>query len=147
VLLVAATSVLASGCGGAGTGANKAGGSGPPVVLRMADAYNPDLELEPAVEYFARRLRELSDGTVRVRVVEDWGEERSTAEQKVVRAVADGNAELGWVGTRIFDTLGVTSFQSRARASRTRRPPIWARSGGRSRPSTTHSSRIHRPGC
>ena len=26
--------------------------------------------------------------------------------------VAAGKADLGWVGTRIFDTLGVTSFQA-----------------------------------
>ena len=33
-------------------------------------------------------------------------------EQRVVRDVADGKADLGWVGTRTFDTLGVYDFQA-----------------------------------
>jgi TRAP-type C4-dicarboxylate transport system substrate-binding protein len=33
-------------------------------------------------------------------------------EQQVVRAVGDGRADLGWTGTRIFDTLGVRGFDA-----------------------------------
>jgi TRAP-type transport system periplasmic protein len=34
------------------------------------------------------------------------------AEQQVVRATAHGDVDLGWTGTRVFDTLGVTSLQA-----------------------------------
>jgi len=34
------------------------------------------------------------------------------AERQVVRGVADGAFDLGFVGTRVFDTLGVRSFQA-----------------------------------
>ena len=34
------------------------------------------------------------------------------AEQQVVRAVAAGKADLGWAGARVFDTMGVSSFQA-----------------------------------
>ena len=30
----------------------------------------------------------------------------------MVRAVAAGKADLGWAGARVFDTMGVTSFQA-----------------------------------
>ena len=29
-----------------------------------------------------------------------------------MRAVAAGQVDLGWSGTRVFDTMGVTSFQA-----------------------------------
>ena len=34
------------------------------------------------------------------------------AEQQVVRDVSAGEIDLGWVGTRVFDTLDVKSFQA-----------------------------------
>jgi TRAP-type C4-dicarboxylate transport system substrate-binding protein len=40
------------------------------------------------------------------------GEFEPDAEQQIVRGVADGTYHLGVVGTRVFDTLGVTSFQA-----------------------------------
>ncbi len=109
--LAAAATTLTAGCSGR-AGANKAGGQGPPVVLRMADAYEPGLDLEPAVAYFVRRVRELSNGRLRIRVIDAWGGVRPGAEQQVVRSVAAGKADVAWVGTRIFDTLGLNSFQA-----------------------------------
>jgi TRAP-type C4-dicarboxylate transport system substrate-binding protein len=111
-VLAAVAGAVMAGCSGGGAGADKAGGSGAPVVLRMADGYNPGLDLEPAVAYFVRRVRELSKGKLRVHVVEDWGHESPGFEQQIVRAVAAGKTDLGWVGTRAFDTLGVRSFQA-----------------------------------
>ena len=81
----------------------------------MANGYS-DLSYEPGVAYFVRRVRELSHGAVRIHVVSDWrvrnGSPSPDFEQLVVRDVAGGKADLGWVGTRIFDTLGVRSFQA-----------------------------------
>jgi TRAP-type C4-dicarboxylate transport system substrate-binding protein len=109
-VLAAAVVVLVVGCGG-GTGADKAGGSRP-VVLQMADGYDPSLELEPAVASFVQRVHELSHSSLRIRVVDDWAGNRPGFEQQIVRAVAADKADLAWVGTRVFDTLGVDSFQA-----------------------------------
>src|SRR5205814_6589835 len=72
--LAAAVCVLAAGCGGGG-GADKAGGSRP-VTLTMADGYDPDLTLEPAVAFFVRRAQELSNGKLRIKVGDNWAGKR-----------------------------------------------------------------------
>jgi TRAP-type transport system periplasmic protein len=105
------TAVLAGGCGDGGAGGDKAGGSGEPVVLGMANAY-ANLEYTPAIKEFVARVRERSGGNLRIEVVHDVGEGSADAEQQVVRAVAAGKVDLGWSGTRVFDTIGVTSFQA-----------------------------------
>jgi TRAP-type transport system periplasmic protein len=109
-MLAAAVTAATTGCSGR-TGADKAGGS-QPVVLRMADGYEPGLDLEPAVAYFVRRVQALSKGNLRIRVRDAWGHTKPGFEQQIVRDVAADKADLGWVGTRIFDTLGVNSFQA-----------------------------------
>jgi len=80
-------------------------------VLRMANSYG-DLQSAPVIEYFVSRVRERSGGNVRVQVASPWGDYADDAEQQVVRAVATGKVDLGWAGTRVFDTMGVTSFQA-----------------------------------
>jgi TRAP-type transport system periplasmic protein len=110
VVAVVATSCN-TGSGLRNTGADKAGGSGEPVVLRMANTYG-DLGDLPAIAYFVDRVEELSGGEVRIEVVNGWGNSAPNAEEQVVRSVSTGEVDLGWAGTRIFDTLGVTSFQA-----------------------------------
>jgi len=111
LVLAAAAASLLAGCGGE-AGAEKAGGRPAPTVLKLADGYDPGLELEPAVAYFVKRVGQLSRGELRIRVVDDWAGNRPGMEQIVVRAVASGKADLGWAGTRVLDTLGVTSFRA-----------------------------------
>jgi TRAP-type C4-dicarboxylate transport system substrate-binding protein len=111
VALAVIAAVAAGGCSGGGAGGDKAGGSGAPVVLRMANA-TADLEVVPLIKDFVSQVRERSGGNVRVQVVNRWGEYAADAEQQVVRAVAAGKVDLGWAGTRVFDTMGVTSFQA-----------------------------------
>lgn len=113
VIALAAIAVLAAGgCGGGSSGGeDKAGGSGEPVVLRLANT-NGQLEYTPAVVEFVNRVEKLSGGNLRVEAVNEWGTPAADAEQQVVRDVSDGEIDLGWVGTRVFDTLGVTSFQA-----------------------------------
>jgi TRAP-type C4-dicarboxylate transport system substrate-binding protein len=112
-LVLAAIAILAAaGCaGGSGGGEDKAGGSGEPVVLRLANT-NGQIDFTPAVDDFVKRVEELSEGNLRIEVVDDWGEGASDAEQQVVRDVSAGEIDLGWVGTRVFDTLDVKSFQA-----------------------------------
>jgi TRAP-type C4-dicarboxylate transport system substrate-binding protein len=111
--LFVVAAVAAAGCTGGSGGGDKAGGGGAPVVLRLAN-YADSLDLEPAVADFVKRVEDLSGGNVRIEVVSDWGGLGTTAgvEQQVVADVVAGKADLAWVGTRIFDTLGVKSFQA-----------------------------------
>jgi TRAP-type C4-dicarboxylate transport system substrate-binding protein len=101
----------AAACGGGDASEDKAGGTGEPVVLRMANT-NGQIDFTPAVDDFVKRVEELSGGNLRIEVVDDWGKGASDAEQQVVQGVSAGEVDLGWVGTRVFDTLGVESFQA-----------------------------------
>jgi TRAP-type C4-dicarboxylate transport system substrate-binding protein len=111
VALALIAAIVAGGCSGDGVGSDKAGGAGEPVVLRLANTAS-NLESFPAVADFVGRVRERSGGTVRIEAVNEWGEFAADAEQQLVRAVATGQVDLGYAGTRVFDTMGVTSFQA-----------------------------------
>ena len=111
VALAVIAVVAAGGCSGGGAGGDKAGGSGEPVVLRLANTAG-DLEAAPLIKDFVSRVRERSGDIVRIQVVNRWGEYAADAEQRVVRDVAAGKVDLGWTGARVFDTLGVTSLQA-----------------------------------
>lgn len=106
------SAVSACSVGGDGD-ADKAGGSEAPEVLRLAvadDAEQPDA---PFARYFARRVSALSDGSVRVRVVWDAAGQNSPGyELNIARLVHDGDFELGWMGSRAWDRMGITSFQA-----------------------------------
>jgi TRAP-type transport system periplasmic protein len=112
LVLAAIVALAAAACGGGGGGGeDKAGGAGAPVVLELANT-GGSIDQTPAVEYFVNRAEELSGGNVRIEVVDQWAEFASDAEQQVVRDVAANEVDLGWVGTRVFDTMRVTSFQA-----------------------------------
>lgn len=107
--VVAAVALLVAACGD--SGGTKAGGDGGPVTLRMANPY-AHLNYEPAVGYFVEQVAERSGGDLQVELVHEWGEFAPDAEQRLVRAVAAGDVDMGWVGTRVLDTLGVDSFRA-----------------------------------
>jgi TRAP-type C4-dicarboxylate transport system substrate-binding protein len=107
--LVLATAVSVAGCG-ALTG-NKAGGPAAPVVLRMATV-NSEAGFNPAVTELLERVEALSNGNVKIEMAFGVGEFEPDAEEQIVRGVADGSYDLGVVGTRVFDTRGITSFQA-----------------------------------
>ena len=114
LLLTALISGAVSACDLEGGGdADKAGGSEAPEVLRLAvadDAEQPDA---PFARYFARRVAALSDGSVRVRVVWDAAGQSSPGyELGIAQRVRDGDFELGWMGSRAWDRMGITSFQA-----------------------------------
>jgi TRAP-type C4-dicarboxylate transport system substrate-binding protein len=111
VALAAVAAVVAGGCNGGGAAGDKAGGAGEPVVLRMANTAG-DLEVVPLIKDFVSQVRQRSGGNVRIEVVHRWGDFAADAEQQAVRDVAAGKADLGWAGTRVFDTMGVSSFQA-----------------------------------
>jgi TRAP-type C4-dicarboxylate transport system substrate-binding protein len=111
-LTLAAFVVTAPGCDIGGR-ADKAGGSHAPVELRLAVAYEADDADAPVARYFASRVGTLSSGSLRVRVVFDAAGQRIVdPEAGVARMVRDGDFELGWIGSRAWDLLGVRSFQA-----------------------------------
>ncbi len=108
VLVSAAT----SGCAGVSPGGDKAGGPvGGPVVLQMAST-PADLSFVPPVADFVRRVAALSGGAVQIKVINQWGNYAPDAEVQVVRAAAIGTADLGWAGSRVFDSIGVLGAPS-----------------------------------
>ncbi|MEO6711946.1 MAG: TRAP transporter substrate-binding protein DctP [Mycobacteriales bacterium] len=105
-LLVAFAAV---GCGTSAVRSDKSGARRGPVALRLADtAYGPSDDLAT----FVRRVSEATKGQVRIEVVSVFGGHASDAEAKVVRAVGSGSMDLGWIGSQVFDTLGVTSLSA-----------------------------------
>jgi len=97
----------------AGSHLDKAGGSDPtkPVVLALA-AHDDD----EAYGSFAAAVARLSSGSMRINVVGDWGatgdRRELDYERRIVGAVRAGKVQLGIVGVRIWDTLGINSFQA-----------------------------------
>jgi TRAP-type C4-dicarboxylate transport system substrate-binding protein len=89
----------------------KAGGPGDPVILKMATV-NAEAGYNPEIDDLDERVKELSAGNVRIDMVFGIGSFAPDAEQQVVSGVAAGTYDLGFVGTRAFDTLGVKSFQA-----------------------------------
>lgn len=112
LVLVATATLAAAACGGTGGGEDKAGGAGATVVLRLASPFGDTRQTVAPVDAFVRRVDELSGGNVRIELEEEWAHFAPDAEQRIVRDVAAGEVDLGWVGSRVFDTLGVTSFQA-----------------------------------
>jgi TRAP-type C4-dicarboxylate transport system substrate-binding protein len=115
LLALVLASALASGCrDGASLGADKAGGTAArPITLQMRDATSSDLANgAPPVADFVRLVEAFSHGTIRVRVLEGWGDHEPNSEADVVRSVAAGGFDLAWTGSRVFDSLGVTSFEA-----------------------------------
>jgi TRAP-type C4-dicarboxylate transport system substrate-binding protein len=101
----------AVGCGSAHV--DKAGGSAPakPLVLTLA-AHDDD----EAYGTFAASVTRLSHGSIRIRIVGDWGvtgdRRELDFERGIVNAVRAGKVQLGIVGVRIWDTLGIDRFQA-----------------------------------
>jgi TRAP-type C4-dicarboxylate transport system substrate-binding protein len=106
---------LVAGChaSAGGRGADKAGGLRAPRVLNLGsnDLFtDPDT---PNVEYFAAQVRALSGGSLRVHVIlQAAGDAVPDTEERIARMVRGGKLDLGWIGARAWDELGVTSLQA-----------------------------------
>jgi len=111
LLALIVVSAVAPGCAAAPPGDKAGGAGGGPVVLRMASTYG-GLDSIPAVEDFIRRVNALSGGIVRIKVISQWGDWAPDAEAQVVRAAAAGTVDLGWAGSRVFDTIGVPGLRA-----------------------------------
>jgi TRAP-type C4-dicarboxylate transport system substrate-binding protein len=109
---VATLTAVLPGCS-LGGGGDKAGGSNVPDELRLAAPEDADQPESAFARDFASRVAKLSGGSLRVRVVYDAaGQQEADPEPRIARMVRDGEFDLGWIGTRAWDGLGVTSFQA-----------------------------------
>jgi|Tabmets5t2r1_1033131.scaffolds.fasta_scaffold00449_4 TRAP-type C4-dicarboxylate transport system substrate-binding protein len=109
---VAASAVLAA-CS-AGSPGDKAGGDPAPVTLRIGTDDGPERPGAAQVDQFARQVRELSNGRIRIEPVwyaagkknpHDW-------DQVVARKVVRGEFDMGLIPARAWDTEGVTTLRA-----------------------------------
>jgi TRAP-type C4-dicarboxylate transport system substrate-binding protein len=104
--------VAAAGCSGQ-SAADKAGGSGGPVTLRIGTSDQPGRPGSEQIEEFRRQVERLSGRRLRIqpvwqaagRNVDDW-------DQRVGRMVVRGELDLGHVPARAWDTEGVTTLRA-----------------------------------
>jgi TRAP-type C4-dicarboxylate transport system substrate-binding protein len=107
-LSAATIALVLAGCGGGSS--DKAGGAQKPkpTVLTMADGNGGPGELEP----FAAAARRLSGGTLRIEFKSAWRDGTSGYETGLIGDVKAGKADLGWAGSRAFDSVGVRAFDA-----------------------------------
>jgi TRAP-type C4-dicarboxylate transport system substrate-binding protein len=77
------------------------------VVLTLA---NPD-DSPFALDEFAREVERQSNGSVRIEFENNWRAGEIENEPGTIQDVRDGAADLGSVGARAFDLVGVRDFQ------------------------------------
>lgn len=92
-------------------GGDKAGAPAEPIVLRMGFTGIGLADPGQPLDRFAQRLLALSGGSVRMQFFDGWGHFAPDSEGQVVTAVQSGRLDLGLVGARAFDSVGVNSFQ------------------------------------
>jgi TRAP-type C4-dicarboxylate transport system substrate-binding protein len=107
VVLVAAVAFVLGGCGGSGL--DKAGNRSArkPVVLTLAVPFNDPYELFG----FDAEVSRLSAGSIRVDVIPRRRSRQSTYENALIGDVRAGRADLGVVGSRAWDSVGLMSFR------------------------------------
>lgn len=106
---VAAVALMVAGCGQVPT--DKAGGSPEVITARLANPYG-NLTYVPQVKAFVDAAERVSSGAIRIETVDEWGHFEPGFETKLIADVAEGEVELGWVGTRAFDLDGQTALRA-----------------------------------
>jgi len=108
VLTAGLVAVLLAGC--AGPDVNKAGGQAAraPVVLTLANPLGSSEE----VDGFAGEVARLSAGTIRIDVRSRWRYGQVAFESGLIGDVRAGKADLGVAGSRVWDSVGVTSLRA-----------------------------------
>jgi TRAP-type C4-dicarboxylate transport system substrate-binding protein len=107
LVLAALGAAAAAGCGGGGSG-DRAGGhsQGRRVVLTLASATNAG----EAREWIAA-VRRLSGGSLKIAVKPDWRHGSPGYDRDALADVRAGRVDTAIVDVRVFDTLGVKTFQ------------------------------------
>ena len=100
--------IVLAGCGG--STADKAGGASgqQPRILTMANPAGGSGELDG----FAGEVARLSGGTLRIQVQNSWRVGQARYETGLINDVRAGKADLGWAGSRAWDSVGVMSLRA-----------------------------------
>src|SRR3954471_5137934 len=109
--LIALLMTVMAACAGCGsTTEDKAGGTRPghPLVLTLASGNDQPLEVQAFADAVARE----SHGTLRIRFRNAWRRGRADYEHALIGDVRAGRADLGWVGARAWDDVGVRSLDA-----------------------------------
>jgi TRAP-type C4-dicarboxylate transport system substrate-binding protein len=106
---LAALALAVAAC--SGSSSDKTGGAEEqePVVLTFASFTD---DIQPQLRVFAEEVVRHSDGTLRIEFKPAWRPGDPDAEQGTIGDVKAGKVDMAWVGARVFDTLGVRSFQA-----------------------------------
>jgi TRAP-type C4-dicarboxylate transport system substrate-binding protein len=107
VVVAIVVALLVPGCGGSAD--DRAGGkrSAKAVALTFAHPFQAPDELRP----FADEVERISGGKLTLRFRNQWlGSPWRVDEAALIRDVVAGKADLGWIGTRAWDDVGVTAF-------------------------------------
>ncbi|MGH1563880.1 TRAP transporter substrate-binding protein [Mumia sp. DW29H23] len=112
-LTYAAAALLAltalSACSGA---VDRAGGSAGDDVTTLTFAQPNDGDPPPQLQAWADQVDRLTDGTVKIAFENGWRVGEVEYEAGTLEDVQAGDVDLAWVGARVFDRVGVTSFQA-----------------------------------
>jgi TRAP-type C4-dicarboxylate transport system substrate-binding protein len=109
--MITTLSVLATAACSTGAPADRAGGETVTLKLGTIDHVNPDGQ-SFGVQAFVDNIPKVSDGRLKVEVVEEYGDGAPTADADLVKAIADGKLDGGWVGTRGFGAAGVHGLEA-----------------------------------
>ena len=109
VLLLAAPALAGCFDGGAAT---KAGGNGGPLTLRLATEDTPGGPASVHSREFARRVRALSHGQIRIVPDRFAVKAQPDYERLLARTVTSGEFDMGVMGTRFWEQAGVTSLRA-----------------------------------
>ena len=109
LVVTAIAAVAAAGCDGSDS--NKLGATKrteAKVLVVANGSSGPPGELE----YFSKALTRVSEGRLRVEFRNEWRYGEANTELKLLRDVAAGKADMGWVGSRSLSPLGLPEFDA-----------------------------------
>jgi TRAP-type C4-dicarboxylate transport system substrate-binding protein len=104
--LAAALALALAACGGGNAQRSGGAAEGKPKVLTLANANGAVDELQA----FVTQVDKLSGGRLRIEVANEWRHGDKHYEQGLFEDVKAGKTDLGWVGSRVLDNVGVTAF-------------------------------------
>jgi TRAP-type C4-dicarboxylate transport system substrate-binding protein len=109
--MITTLSVLATAACSAGAPADRAGGETVTLKLGTIDHVNPDGQAY-GVQAFVDSIPTVSRGRLKVEVVEQYGDGAPTADADLIKAIADGKLDGGWMGTRGFGAAGIHGLEA-----------------------------------
>jgi TRAP-type C4-dicarboxylate transport system substrate-binding protein len=107
-MCVVGVAALAATLAGSGRSAPSRARSGRGTVLLTLASHDDAY----AGASYAAAVARLSHGSIRVLVANQWRDHEIDFERGIVADVRRGNAELGIVGVRVWDTVGVPDFRA-----------------------------------